>query len=146
MDRKRYEIKNNVFILLLSIVLFFIVLFCIKKNIFGGSKTQSGQLTKFISLDNYQLSISLDKLNSSKQIGEIHTLHLNGVVNLGIQKITITDSEITICNDIENCKDCFYDNEECIFKIGWYGGNLRIRTLYKNGQFEILEEHYSAGI
>ncbi len=142
MDRKRYEMRN-LFLIVFSL-LSFIVLFFLLNNFFNNDSKQ--QITKSISLNNCQLTIKLDNTNSKKRIGSIKDLHLNYVVGLGIQTINKTESEITLCNDIETVMDCFYDNEECVFTVSWFGGNLKIRTLYKNGQFEILDEYYANGI
>lgn len=135
MDLERYEIKIKI-----CIVSFFLLSFLLI-----GCKENKNTLVKSIDMDgNYVLKIVLDNTNSNKKIGKIKNLELNSVVRLGIDNIEETETEIILTKAIVNSRDCFYDNEEYKFNVAWYGGQLNIYTLYKDGQFTILKESYGS--
>ncbi len=109
-------------------------------GIFCACKTKSN-ITESIILENNYLTIKLNNTIPKRIIGEVNDLHLNGCVNMEI-KVQHSDEIVTIISDVTNIMDCFYDNEECLFKISWPGGRLLITTLYKEGQFFISKENY----
>ena len=74
-------------------------------------------------------------------IGNVDDLLLNGGIDLKLS-VKRSDETVIIISDITNRMDCFYDDEECKFKIKWPGGQILITAIYKDGQFTILNEGY----
>ena len=137
MDFKRYEIEKIIFIIVFFVFPFLFVCCFIFDN------DVKGELVKSITMDeNYLLTIVLDNSNHKKKIGNVYNIELNGCVRLGVDEVRETKTEITVSKEIINCRDCFYDNEECKFKIAWPGGRILVTTIYKDGQFTILKESY----
>ena len=130
MGTRKYKIELIFFIILL-------VIFC-------ACKTKSN-ITESIFLENNNLIIKLNNKIPKRRIGKVDDLHLNGCVNMEL-KVQQSDETVTIISDITNIMDCFYDNEECLFKISWPGGRLLITTLYKEGRFIISKENYINGV
>ena len=126
-----YIRKNKITVL---IVIFFVLIFLCKCN----TKTF---ITESITIENNVLIITLNNAISKRSIGNVDDLHLNGCVNLELS-VKQSDETIIIISDVKNCMDCFYDGEECKFKIAWPGGRILVTTIYKDCQFTILKESY----
>ena len=88
-----------------------------------------------------QISQDHDVYIPKRSIGNVDDLHLNGCVNLELS-LKRSDETIIIIGDVINCMDCFYDNEECKFKIAWSGECILVTAIYKDSQFTILKESY----
>lgn len=144
MDRKRYEVvKYSLPLVIIAIVFSF-------KFFKNKEPSYSSKITKSINVENnYIITIILDNSNEKKKIGTFNSLDLIFKYRIDSDDLLYyekNDKEVIIKDDLSAVINKYVDNDDYTFKLDWYGGNLRIRTLYKNGQFEILEEHYSAGI
>lgn len=144
MDRKQYEVvKYSLPLVIIAIVFSF-------KFFKNKEPSYSSKITKSINVENnYIITIILDNSNEKKKIGTFNSLDLIFKYRIDSDDLLYyekNDKEVIIKDDLSAVINKYVDNDDYTFKLDWYGGNLRIRTLYKNGQFEILEEHYSAGI
>lgn len=138
MDFKRNEIRKIIISIISLLVLLILLFYC-----FIPSEEQKRPLVKSIILDEkYLLTIVLDNLNSKKRIGNVDNIELNGVVRLGVDKVKEAESEVILLTDVINCRDCFYDNEKYRFNVEWPGGRVLIWSIYKDGEFTVLDESY----
>ena len=148
MDRKRYGLIKKICCAFISIFLFLTLFFIWKNNISNSGWKK--QLTKSITLDQYNvITIVVDNSNKAKRIGEFNHLDLVFHTPWEMENLLYyekNDVEIIIKDDLSDVINKYIDNEEYLFRLSFFGGNLRIRTIYKNGQFEILNEYYSGGV
>ncbi len=118
----------------LLIMTVFVLLFFCKCN-------AKPSITESIIIENNELIITLNNTIPKRRIGNVDDLLLNGGIDLKLS-VKRSDETVIIISDITNHMDCFYDDEECKFKIKWPGGRILITAIYKDGQFTILNEGY----
>ena len=53
------------------------------------------------------------------------------------------ENEIIIKEDISEYKEKFTEDGQYDIGIKWYGGHLYLETIYKDGQFTVLDEDYA---
>ena len=99
-------------------------------------------LLKSINIDsNNVVTIVLDNTNKSKPIGEIHELKL--FYRVDVLNYERNNNEIIIIQDISEYKENFTEDRRYKLEINWFGGHLFLETIYKNGQFIVVDEHYT---
>ena len=124
-------IKRNVTIILMTLL--FVMLTACSAN---------KPLLKYIGIENNELIIKLDNTNRKKGIGEI--LAIDFIQRIYIRNYERNNEEVIIHEDISYLLDKLQENTEYKIVIEWFGGYLRVNTLYENGEFKVLDEDYSA--
>ena len=137
MERMRRKIICPVLFFLLLFSLVFSGCFLMPRNL----KEFKKPLLKSINIDsNNIVTIVLDNTNKSKPIGEIHELKL--FYRVDVLKYERNNNEIIIIQDISEYKEKFTEDRRYKLEINWFGGHLFLETIYKNGQFIVVDEHY----
>ena len=134
MDFKRYGIKEIIFAFF---VLSSFSLICC----YIPSKDYKQPLLKSIYIDEEKnVTIILDNTNKSKKIGQIFELKI--YYREDISELEENENEIIIKNSISDYVEKLHENCTYKIEINWYGGHLFLDTIYKDGQFLVLDEHY----
>ncbi|MBP5575353.1 MAG: hypothetical protein J6X67_01105 [Treponema sp.] len=141
MDRKRHKIIYYALIFLLIILFIFNVL--TGGNLLPWNRKEFERpLLKSISIDSSDVvTIVLDNTNKRKPIGEIYDLDLFYLDP--VFEYEENENEIIVKEDISEYKEKFTEDRLYDIGIKWYGGHLYLETIYKEGQFTVLDEHYT---
>ncbi|MBP5438964.1 MAG: hypothetical protein J6Y30_13390 [Treponema sp.] len=142
MDRKRHKIIYYALIFLLLMILF-IFNFLTGGNLLPWNRKEFERpLLKSISIDSSDVvTIVLDNANKRKPIGKIYDLDLFYLVP--VFEYEENENEIIVKEDISEYKEKFTEDRQYDIGIKWYGGHLYLETIYKEGQFTVLDEHYT---
>lgn len=143
MDRKQHRIINFV---LLGLIFLFVC------NVLTGClllpwnrKEFKKPLLKSIYKDDEKIvTIILDKNNKVKKIGQIYEIEIYYIED--ISELIENENEIIIKQDVSDYVEKLYENQPYKIQIKWFGGHLFLKTIYQNGQFIVLDEHYTNGI
>ena len=143
MDRKQYRIIHYILLFFMLLIICSVLSGCFLLS--WNRKEFKKPLLKSICVDEKNIvTIVLDNTNKLKRIGEIHSMEL---VYLGsILKYEMNAAEIIIKKDISKYADKFKEGDQYKIAIKWFGGHLFLKTIYQNGQFIVLDEHYTNGI
>lgn len=124
--------RNGIGILMISLV--FMLTTC-------SASQHKKSLVKYIGIENNEIIIKLDNTNRSKRFGDISNIEL--IQTIYLQNYECDNDEIIIREDISYLIEQLQENTEYKIVIRWFGGYLKVYTLYQNGIFEVLNEKYS---
>lgn len=96
----------------------------------------------YINSNEKQLVVKL--FNSKKKIGKIHGLYIGRNGTFSDAEITVDDkANYTVTAEINDWQEKYINGQHYLIQVIWYGGRLESDSIFNNGLFEIMSEHYS---
>lgn len=83
------------------------------------------------------------EISIKKKIGKIHGLYIGKNGTFSDAESIDNNASITVMARMTDMQEEYVEGQHYLIQVIWYGGRLDADSIYCNGNFEIVSEHYS---